>query len=295
MLRDIARGDDPAITAVQDTLIEADADIIVLQDFDHDLRGTALAAFADALAVRGLSYPHRFTRPGNAGRQSGLDLNGNGRFGDADDAHGYGRFSGAGAMAILSRYPVLEDGVEDYTALLWRDLAGNIYPVENGVPFGGADVHANHRLSSKGHWVVPVATPDHGTVRLMTFHATPPVFDGPEDRNGRRNHDEAAFWNDYLARDTSPAPFVLLGDANMDPERGQGRPEAIRALLTHPRLQDPFANTPTADFKDPVPGNLRVDYLLPSTDWRVLDFGTLRNAQASRHSLLWVDIVPRDP
>ena len=295
MLRDISRGDDPAIIAVQDTIIEADADIIVLQDFDHDLRGTALTAFADALALRGLSYPHRFTRPPNAGRQSGLDLNGNGRFGDADDAHGYGRFSGAGGMAILSRYPILADAVEDYTTLLWRDLRGNLYPMVDGAPFGGADVHAIHRLSSKGHWVVPVSTPDHGTVRLMTFHAAPPVFDGPEDRNGRRNHDEAAFWIDYLAHDTSPLPFVLLGDVNMDPQRGQGRPEAIRALLKHPRLQDPFPNTPTADFKDPVPGDLRVDYLLPSTDWHVQDFGMLRNTPASRHSLLWVDIARRDP
>lgn len=295
MLRDILRGDDPQITAVQDTIIQADADIIVVQDFDFDLRATALNAFADALAARGLSYPHRFTRPTNAGRQSGLDLNADGRLGDADDAQGYGRFYGAGGMAILSRFPIMENEVEDYTALLWRDLPDNIYPQVDGAPFGGAQVHAAQRLSSKGHWIVPVATPDHGTVRVMTFHAAPPVFDGVEDRNGRRNHDEAAFWLDYLARADSALPFVLLGVANMDPDRGQGRPEAIRALLTHPQLQDPFPDTPTADFDDPDPGDLRVDYLLPSSDWKVENFGTIRTPSASRHDLLWADLERRDP
>ena len=94
--------------------------------------------------------------------------------GDADDAQGYGRFYGAGGMAILSRFPIMENEVEDYTALLWRDLPDNIYPQVDGAPFGGAQVHAAQRLSSKGHWIVPVATPDHGTVRVMTFHAAPP-------------------------------------------------------------------------------------------------------------------------
>ena len=215
--------------------------------------------------------------------------------GDADDAQGYGRFYGAGGMAILSRFPIMENEVEDYTALLWRDLPDNIYPQVDGAPFGGAQVHAAQRLSSKGHWIVPVATPDHGTVRVMTFHAAPPVFDGVEDRNGRRNHDEAAFWLDYLARADSALPFVLLGVANMDPDRGQGRPEAIRALLTHPQLQDPFPDTPTADFDDPDPGDLRVDYLLPSSDWKVENFGTIRTPSASRHDLLWADLERRDP
>ena len=28
---------------------------------------------------------------------------------------------------------------------------------------------------------------------------TPPAFDGEEDRNGRRNHDEIRFWVDYVS------------------------------------------------------------------------------------------------
>ncbi len=38
------------------------------------------------------------------------------------------------------------------------------------------------------------------TLHLLASHPTPPAFDGPEDRNGRRNHDEIRFWNDYLDR-----------------------------------------------------------------------------------------------
>ncbi|MEQ6249345.1 endonuclease/exonuclease/phosphatase family protein [Sulfitobacter sp. HNIBRBA3233] len=293
LLRDILRGSDPQIDATIAMLIAVEADIIALQGFDHDLRNTALSAFADLLAAQGVRYDHLFALPSNAGRDSGLDLNGNGRLGDPDDAHGYGRFHGAGAMAILSRYPVDRETVEDFTSMLWRDLPGNIYPQQDGRAFGGTEVFHAHRLSSKGHWIVPIETPQ-GKVSVWTFHASPPVFDGPEDRNGRRNHDETAFWLWRLQTDQT-ASFVLLGTANVDPDRGDGRPEAIEKLLSHPRLQNPFPETPTADFTDPVPGDLRVDYLLPAAGWRVLDHGTATDPAASRHSLLWVDIEATSP
>lgn len=294
LLRDISRGKDPQIAAFRALLIKARPDIVALQGIDFDMRLTALNALADDLTEAGLSYPHRFSAAPNAGQSTGLDLNGNGRRGDADDAHGYGRFNGNGGMAILSRYPISVEAVEDFTTLLWRDLPAHIYPSAKGDPFGGQEVFDIHRLSSRGHWVVPIETPD-GPIRLMTFHATPPVYDGPEDRNGRRNHDEVAFWSDYLGRDTTNAPFAILGTANIDPERGSGRREAIDTLLGNPRLQNPFDDSPTADFKDPVPGDLRVDYLLPSTHWRVVDHGTLVDPEASRHALLWVDITRANP
>ena len=295
LLRDILRGEDPQITAFKTLLLEVRPDIIALQGVDYDLRGAAMHALADHLESAGLSYPHRFSVAPNAGQFSGLDLNGNGKLGDADDAHGYGRFHGMGGMAILSRFPVELEAVEDYTSLLWRDLPNHIYPSIDGIPFAGEEVFSAHRLSSRGHWVVPVTTPDHGTLRLMTFHATPPIYDGDEDRNGRRNRDEVAFWLDYLTRDTSPLPFVILGTANTDPKRGDGRTDAITTLLAHPQLQNPFDESPTADFRDPVPGDLRVDYLLPSATWRVEDHGSIHAPAASRHSLLWVDIIPHDP
>ena len=48
-------------------------DVLVLQKFDHDLRGRALAAFADLLRAgpEGIDYPHRFAAPVNAGGPPG--------------------------------------------------------------------------------------------------------------------------------------------------------------------------------------------------------------------------------
>ena len=189
-----------------------------------------------------------------------------------------------------------------HTALdaLARDLAagGLAYPhifasAPNAGQASGPDVFAAHRLSSRGHWVVPVETPGFGTLRLMTFYATPPLYDGPEDRNGRRNHDEVAFWLEYLARDDSPLPLVLGGTANVDPLNGSGRPEAINALLAHPALQNPFDATPTADFGAASADALRLDYLLPSAGWQIAAHGIVHSPTASRHSLMWVDIAPR--
>jgi len=287
------RGNDPQIEAFKHLMVKVRPDIIALQGIDFDLRNAALGALIQDLAASGLVYSHSFASAPNSGQTSGLDMNGNGRLGEADDAHGFGRFSGMGGMAVLSRFPIQHNAVEDYTHMLWRDLKGHIYPIQNGKPFGGPAVFDKHRLSSKGHWVVPIHTGAFGTLRLMTFHATPPVFDGAEDRNGRRNHDEVAFWLKYLEQDSSPLPFILAGTANTDPIRGDGRPEAITALLSNPQIQNPFDDSPTANFTDPTPGDLRVDYLLPSTEWRVLDHGLISKPVASRHSLLWIDIAPR--
>jgi hypothetical protein len=292
-LRGILRGNDPQIEAFKQLVIEAKPDVIALQGVDYDLRHATLEALIQDLAANGLVYPHSFANPPNAGQTSSMDMNGNGRLGEADDAHGFGHFNGMGGMAVLSRFPIQHEAVEDYTQMLWRDLKGHLYPTQNGIVFGGPAVFDTHRLSSKGHWVVPIQTPAFGTLRLMTFHATPPVFDGPEDRNGRRNHDEVAFWLDYLKRDQSLLPFILAGTANTDPMRGDGRPEAITALLSHPKIQNPFDDSPTADFAEPTPGDLRVDYLLPSAEWQVLDHGLISMPLASRHSLLWIDIAPR--
>lgn len=295
LLRDIKRGKDEQVDAFVALMTEVRPDVIALQGIDYDLRQTALLALIDVLSDAGLTYSYHFTSASNAGKTSGLDLNGNGALGDADDAHGFGRYSGMGGMAVLSRFPINQDAVEDYTPMLWRDLSGHIYPMVDGQPFGGETVFAEHRLSSRGHWVVPIQTPNDGPIRLMTFHATPPIYDGDEDRNGRRNHDEVAFWLDYLDYDTNLQPFILAGTANIDPKRGSGRRKAIKALLASPVLQNPFDDSPTADFRDPLPGDLRVDYLLPSLDWRVVANGMVSAPEASRHSLLWVDITRANP
>lgn len=298
LLRDILAGDDPQVNAVAGLIAQTDPDVIALQGIDYDLENAAALALIESLETLGVSLPFLYAPPTNAGLASGVDLNGNGQTDDPDDAQGFGRFSGQGGMVLLSRFPIISVEAQDFSTLLWRDFPGSLFPFEAGQPFGGQDAFDTQRLSSKGHWRVPVQTPNQGTVTFMVFHATPPVFDGPEDRNGRRNHDELAFWSLYLDGAFTPPPpqqFVLLGDANIDPERGEGRKDAIHKLLSDPRLQTPFDNTPTADWREPTPGDMRVDYLMPSADWRIVDHGRLSNPIASRHTLLWVDLDRADP
>lgn len=320
LLRDILRGEDAQIKAVRDVLVKLDADIVVLQRVDYDHGLVALRALRDMLADGGLDYPHIFARPPNTGVQTGLDLTGDGRLNSSADAQGFGRFFGQGAMAILSRHAFIEAEVEEFTSMLWRDLPGARLPVEAGQPFPSEAAQAVQRLSSVAHWVVPVALPD-GPLHLLTFHAAPPAFDGPEKRNILRNHDEIVFWQRYLDGAFGPPPakrFVLLGGATIDPVDGPGLKEGIIGLLEDPRLQDPapmrppgpMADSPghrgdprldTVAYASPVPGHLRGSYILPSADLRVEAAGILWPAvndafaetvsRASRHRPVWVDLA----
>lgn len=312
LLRDIRGGSDPQVEAVLKGLAALGATAILLTGFDYDREGRALGALADRLAATGSAYPFRFALRPNTGMATGLDLDGDGRLGGPRDAQGWGRFAGEGGMAILSRLPVDAAAVVDHSALLWRDLPGAIPP-----PMPD-EVAAVLRLSTTGHWEVPLILPDGGRLTLLAFHASPPVFDGPEDRNGRRNHDEAAFWLLRLSGALGPppaAPFVLLGTSNLDPEDGEGRRDAIRALLASPALQDPAPRgesgrvepgqrgDPARDTAlfDPGPGGLRVEILLPSADLTVAAAGVLWPpdtdpmaatwAAASRHRPVWVDLT----
>jgi hypothetical protein len=110
------------------------------------------------------------------------------------------------------------------------------------------------RLPTTGHWDVPVIT-SAGPLHLLAFHATPPVFDGDEDLNGRRNHDEAAFWlrllEGSLAMAAPVGPFVILGDANLDPADGDGRTDGIRRPAFEPRAAGP------RPARQPWPGRTR--------------------------------------
>lgn len=296
LLRDIERDEDQ-VAAVVEVIAAAQPDVLALVSFDWDYENRALAAFADALATAGAPYPYRFSARPNSGLATGLDLDGDGRRGDPGDAQGYGDFTGQSGLAILSRYPIRVDGVADFTDFLWQDLPGALLPVDaEGAPFPSAEAWAAQRLSSTSHWAVPVVLPDGREMIVLTFHASPPVFDGPEDRNGRRNHDEVIFWRHYLDGGFGPAPeglFVLAGGANLDPVDSDGRREAIQTLLDDPQLQDPLSGRDTVDWSDVGAGKLRVDYVLPSADWRVLDAGIVDDAppEASRHWLVWVDLA----
>lgn len=306
LLRDILRGEDAQVDAVVAVIASAQPDVLALQGIDWDLENRALHALATKLSEAGAQYPYLLSLEPNAGLPppDPADLDGDGKLGGPGDNQGYGRFRGQGGMALLSRLPINHAGVRDLSGLLWRDLPDALLPQHpDGRPYPSAQAQEVQRLSDTGHWVVPLLLPDGRHLQLMTFHASPPVFDGAEDRNGRRNHDEIRLWQlllDGRLGDAPQPPFVLAGDANLAPDRGDGRKSAIRSLLADPRLQDPQPRSPlagsaTVDWSSA--GRMRVDYVLPSTDLHVSGAGVLwpdsadaPAATASRHRLVWVDL-----
>lgn len=309
LVKDLAEGDAQAEAVVR-VLTALDADVILLTSVDYDRGGVALGLLAERLAAAGMDYPHRLAFRPNTGRQTGFDLDGNGHPGDPRDAQGFGLFSGHAGMAVLSRLPLDRSGAQDFSDFLWRDLPG-------GLSEDPADLAGVQRLATTGFWDVPVLT-DAGPLHLLAWHATPPVFNGPEDRNGRRNHDEAAFWRLYLdgslPMPPPAAPFVLLGDANLDPMDGDGRREGMAALLAHPALQDPkprgsHGRSEAGQHGDPALdtvqyddlGGLRLDLVLPSAGLQVTGAGVLWPdagdalwpdlTAASHHFPVWVDVA----
>jgi hypothetical protein len=199
-----------------------------------------------------IEYPYSFIAPSNTGIHSGFDLNNFGGIvstplapGYGDDAFGFGEFPGKFGMVVYSKYPIDRDDVRTFRLFKWKDMPGNLLPT----PFYSPDEVAIFRLSSKSHWDVPI-TIGKKTVHFLVSHPTPPVFDGPEDRNGRRNNDEIRFWADYITPGQRSAYmydddgvggglqpgelFVIAGDQNSDPLDGDSIPGSIQQLLDHP-------------------------------------------------------------
>lgn len=325
LLRDIRKGD-VQVDAAARIIAHVDPDAIVLLRFDYDLTGAALKAFADRISAAGSTYPHRFALRPNTGWATGLDMDGDGRTGAPGDAQSFGHFAGQNGMAVLSKLPIAETEVRDFSEYLWHDLPGAVLPHIDGHPFPSAAAQSIQRLSTVGHWDVPLQLEGGTLLHLLAFHAGPPVFDGPEDRNGLRNRDELRFWSlliDGALPDLAPPddPFVLIGCTNLDPHGGEGHRAAMASLLSHPALQDPAPASaggaaggqrpPAVARNDTVawdaagePGNLRVDYILPQAGLPVADSGVFWPAAdhpdaallgddgrgASRHRLVWVDL-----
>jgi Endonuclease/Exonuclease/phosphatase family len=255
---------------VAEIIQRANPDIVLLNEFDFVEGGEAADLFRDNYlevsqgGADPVDYPYAFVAPSNTGIASGFDLNNNGVVGGPDDAFGFGFFVGQFGMAILSKYPIVTDEVRTFQHFLWKDMPGALLPDDPNTAapadwYSAAELDV-FRLSSKSHWDVPVDV-NGSTVHVLASHPTPPVFDGPEDRNGLRNHDEIRFWADYVSPDPKAsryisddaggtggiAPnesFVILGDQNADPLDGDSVDAAIDQLLDHPRITDPM---PTSD------------------------------------------------
>jgi hypothetical protein len=308
--------------AVAEIIQRVRPDILVLQEFDYDPEGQALGLFRDRyLGVAqgeqtAIAYPHVWHVPSNTGVPSGVDLDGNGQTDGPGDALGFGQHPGHYAFAILSKHPFAE-GRRTFQSFKWQAMPNAQLPVTDAGPYYSAEALAVLPLSSKSHVDQPVTMPGGELLHLLVAHPTPPVFDGPEDRNGRRNHDEIRLWADYLndaehvvddaGRAGGLGPddrFVILGDYNADPLDGDSTDAAINQLLDHPSVHAEVARgalIPTSTggaanaLRDPTQGDkarhtagwgLRVDYALPSLDFEVLGTGIFWPAEGEPGSNL---------
>ena len=311
LVADLSSPDDVQAQTVAEVIQRANPDVVLLNEFDYVPNGVAVDLFREnylSVSQHGaapVDYPYAFVAPSNTGIPSGFDLNNDGGIGGPDDAFGFGLFEGQFGMVVLSKYPIVQDEVRTFQHFLWKDMPGALLPDNPATP-AAADWFTPQeleivRLSSKSHWDVPVQI-GSTTLHVLASHPTPPTFDGAEDRNGRRNHDEIRFWADYVSPGQSRyivddegrsgglgggELFAILGDQNADPVDGDSFDDAILQLLNHPRVADPLPTSAgaveaatlqgganlthegdpaydTADFADGAPGNLRADYVLPS-------------------------------
>lgn len=317
------RNDDAKAKKIAAVIQHQRPDILLLNEFDYDAEGVAADIFRKIYlgqaqdGQKPISYPYAFFAPVNTGVQSGMDLDNNGIIGGTgrdrgNDAFGYGLHPGQYGMLVLSQFPIDSAKLRTFQNLLWKDLPGALIPTNpvTKLPWYKADVWPRVRLSSKSHWDVPISTP-RGIIHFLVSHPTPPVFDGPEDRNGARNHDEIKLWAEYLSNQNTQwlcddkgvcgglprdAHFVIAGDLNADPNDGDGVPGAIKQLLEHPRVLKHAApgsegalissqsigqanlahkGNPAVDTGkfNPKVGNMRLDYVLPSANLEINSSG----------------------
>lgn len=308
-------------------------DILVLNEFDYDAANKALDIFHDQYLKVGqagaapVTYEYRYAGPVNTGVPSGMDFDLDGQLDEPEDAFGFGRYPGQYGMALLSRYPLERDRIRTFQKFLWASMPAPGLPEREGsdAPYYDDATLDGLRLSSKSHWDIPIRIGDQ-TLHALLAHPTPPGFDGPEDRNGRRNFAEIRLLKDYvesagyliddqgrsggLDEDTL---FFIAGDLNADPSDGGSRAGAIGQLLQSRRVAqypaprsaggpdaarrqgkanqnhvgDPAEDT--SDFSDNRVGNLRVDYVLPSAEIHVRNSGVFWPAENQPRSR-WVEV-----
>ncbi len=296
-------------------------DVLLLCEFDH-LGGGGddgmLAYFLEHFLGKSqqgespIHYPHCYLPPTNTGLaiQQGTDVSK-----APQKAHGFGRHHGQYGFVVLSRYPIDTDNIRSWQSLRWADMPNHRMPKH----FFDKDTESALRLSSKNHVVVPIHL-EGKIIHVVACHPTPPVFDGKERRNLRRNADELRFVSDiienaaYLVDDAGQTgglgeedTFVVMGDLNADPTNGDGDKKVIQGLLTHPSIKPLITQTaspennhlprhiPTSDGAiESLAGSntkhksrathargLRLDYVLPSNDLVAVDGGVFWPSSSS--------------
>jgi hypothetical protein len=206
LVEDLSTPGNPQARNVAETIQRVDPDVVLINEFDYD--PAAVDLFRDNYleigqhGARPVRYRYSYVAPSNTGIPSGHDLDNDGTVGGGNDAFGFGEYAGQYGMVVYSKYPIETRRVRTFQKFRWADMPGAMLP-DDPATAAPADWYSSEelevvRLSSKSHWDVPIRIGGE-TVHFLVSHPTPPVFDGPEDRNGKRNFDEIRFWADYLS------------------------------------------------------------------------------------------------
>lgn len=338
----LSTGEHPQVRNIAEIIQRVNPDVLLLNEFDYiEDKAKGIDAFiANYLNIsqygqRAVDYPYSYIAPVNTGVATPFDLDNNGKKEQiGGDAQGFGLYYGHYGMAILSKYPIEEESIRTFQRFKWHHMPHPQKPfmpdglegTPNARPWYNEKEWAELRLSSKSHWDVPVLV-DGKTIHILAMHPTPPTFDGAEDRNGKRNHDEIRFMADYLSPDKGAyiyddklekaslkagANFILMGDFNAADMGDKYRPGVIEQLINHPLVASDIvpkslgaAESFDSDYSDRFTASwgARVDYVLPSKGLNIKGGGVFwptksselyrlienRNA-SSDHRLVWASI-----
>jgi 3-phytase len=269
LVEDLSTPENQQAKNVAEIIQRVNPDVLLINEFDYDQSDRAVYDFqrhylsVSQNGARPIHFAYHHTGKVNTGIASGADLDHDGKAVTTPgtraygaDAVGFGMFPGQYGMVLLSKYPIDYAHIRTFQRLKWKDMPGAMLPVDaKDQPWYTPDALAVLRLSSKSHWDVPIKI-NGKLVHVLASHPTPPAFDGPEDRNGKRNHDEIRLWSDYIAggnwasyivddtgehgRNDVDFSFVLMGDMNADPLDGASVPGAADQLLKNARVNSTF-------------------------------------------------------
>ena len=313
LAKDLKLGRDTQIQNVAGVIQHVRPDVIALMEFDYDASGLLLDYFQQNYLSKSqygeepIDYNYAISVPSNTGVLSNADFSNDGKIELPADAYGFGRYEGQYAFALLSKYPLDTAQIRSFQKFLWKDMPDVKQPkIENGGNYYSEKAWGIFRVSSKNHIDIPIKFPNGKTIHTIIAHPTPPVFDGPEDRNGLRNFDEIRLLKDYVSGENylvddnggkgglnAGSSFVIMGDLNADPIDGDSPSGAIDQLLSHPNVNNKVTignlipssnggkvhNKSIKDKGDPAFDTSffgkRVDYVIPSNDIKVITSGVL--------------------
>ena len=339
----LSNGDNQQVKNIAEIIQRVNPDILLLNEFDYIAdQSVGIDNFikhylnVSQAGQKAVDYGYVYTNTVNTGEPTNFDLDNNGKKEQyGGDAYGYGLYPGQYGMVVLSKYPIDHDSARTFQTFKWQDMPDAQQPIlpasntkEAGTPWYSEEEWQTFRLSSKSHWDIPVSV-NGEIVHVLAMHPTPPNFDGEEDRNGTRNHDEIRLMADYLTPkrggyiyDDAGAQvslkenerFVLVGDFNAADIGDKHRPDVIEQLTESPLVNNSLIPTSAggAEASNEAFSNrftaywgARADYVLPSqygfdvkdagVFWPTKDsdlYRLVKDRQASSdHRMVWVSLA----